>query len=145
MSIPRIVRDFYDHIWERGDLEAAFELVSDDVVFRGSLGTEMVGRPSFLEYVRTVRAAVGDYRCEILACVTECDQAFAKTRFSGTHVGTFRGYAPTGKRIEWLGAALFRFEGNVIVELWVLGDVTGLEARLEANRIAATNDQHRDA
>ncbi|MBI3050672.1 MAG: ester cyclase [Acidobacteria bacterium] len=133
MSVPELVRQFYDRIWERGELEAASELVSEDFTFRGALGTEVRGRAAFLEYVRTVRATVGDYRAEILACVTEGDAAFAKMRFSGIHVGPLRGYAPTGRRIEWLAAALFRFDRHVIVELWVLGDLAGLDAMLAAN------------
>ncbi len=58
----------------------------------------------------------------------------AKMRFSGRHVGVFRGHAPSGKYVHWLGAALFRFDGPRIVELWVLGDLTGLETVLQANR-----------
>ena len=134
MSVPLLVSRFYERIWERGDLSAAAELLSEDLVFRGSLGTEVRGRDAFVAYVRGVRAALDDYRCEILACVSEGDRAFAKMRFSGTHVGTFRGYAPSGKRIEWLGAALFRFERGVIAELWVLGDLAALDAGLETNR-----------
>lgn len=83
--------------------------------------------------MRGVRAAVADYRCEILACVTEGDRAFAKVRFSGLHVGMLRGYSPTGKRINWIGAALFRFERDVIARVWVLGDLAGVDAVLQAN------------
>jgi predicted ester cyclase len=57
-------------------------------------------------------------------------------RFSGTHVGTFRGYPPSGKDVFWHGAALFRFEGNRIAELWVLGDLAGLDAMLQKNEKA---------
>jgi hypothetical protein len=47
--------------------------------------------------------------------------------------GSFRGYAPTGKAVQWLGAALFRIQGHQIVELWVLGDLISLEADLKRN------------
>ncbi len=106
MSVPRLVREFYERIWEAGDLATASALVSDDVVFRGSLGIEVRGREAFVAYVRGVRAALDDYRCEIVACVAEGERAFAKMRFSGTHVGAFRGFVPTRKRSEWLGAGL---------------------------------------
>jgi hypothetical protein len=68
---------------------------------------------------------------EILCCVAEGNQAFAKMCFSGRHVAAFRGYEPTGKHLQWLGAALFRFEDSVIAELWVLGDLAGLDALLK--------------
>lgn len=136
MSVPQVVARFYEDIWEKGDLEAASRLVSEDFAFRGSLGVEVRGRDRFLEYVRAVRAAVGDYRCEILACVAEGNHAFAKVRFSGIHAGVLRGYPPTGKHIAWIGAALFRFDGYVIAELWVLGDLAGLDTVLAANSAA---------
>ena len=54
-------------------------------------------------------------------------------RFSGVHIAPFRGYAPTGKPVQWLGAALFRIHGHQIAELWVLGDLVSLDAVLEEN------------
>jgi predicted ester cyclase len=54
-------------------------------------------------------------------------------RFSRQHVASFRGYQPTGKPVHWLGAALFRFERQHIGELWVLGDLAGLDAVLKNN------------
>lgn len=136
MSTPVQVEQFYERIWNAGDLEAASALLTDAFVFRGSLGAELQGRDDFLTYVRAVRSALADYHCDILECVTESDRAFAQMRFSGRHVGEFRGFPPTGKPVHWLGAALFRFEGTAIAQLWVLGDLLGLEALLKANQAA---------
>jgi len=108
----------------------------EDFSFRGSLGSELRGREAFKDYVRTVRKALANYRCDILECVTEGRQAFAKMLFSGTHVAAFRGYPPTGMQVHWQGAALFRFEGAAIAELWVLGDLAGLDAVLKKNQEA---------
>ena len=35
-----------------------------------------VNLSTFKEYVRAVRGALADYRCEILTCITEDNQAF---------------------------------------------------------------------
>ena len=134
MSIPALVEEFYERIWNRGDLAGASDLLANDFWFRGSLGTEMLGHDAFKDDVRSVRGALTDYRCEILACVAEGNQAFAQMRFVGRHVGPFRGHPPTGKPVQWLGAALFRFDGGAIAELWVLGDLASLDALLVANR-----------
>ncbi len=133
MSTPSIVKAFYSRIWNQGDLASSSDLLAKDFRFRGSLGAELRGHDSFGEYVRSVRGALADYNCEILDCVTEENQAFAKMSFSGVHVAEFRGHPPTGKRVQWLGAALFRFEEELISELWVLGDLVGLDAVLMAN------------
>jgi predicted ester cyclase len=54
-------------------------------------------------------------------------------RFSGIHQGEFFGYQPTSKHVEWLGSALFTFDGEKVADLWVLGDVHGLLLLLEKN------------
>ncbi len=133
MSTPPLVRAFYERIWNAGELEAIAELLSEDVVFRGSLGTEVRGRQEFAKYVQSVRGALSDYHCAILECVSEDAQAFARMRFSGMHTGQFRQFAPTGLPVHWSGAALFRFETERIAALWVLGDLAGLDRLLEHN------------
>ena len=132
MSTPKLVEDFYQRIWNDGDLAAAAELLTPGFSFRGSLGNEMQDCEAFKNYVRGVRAALADYHCEILSCVAEANQAFAKMRFSGRHEAAFRGYEPTGKLVQWLGAALFKFEDSRIAGLWVLGDLAGLDSLLKA-------------
>ncbi len=139
MSVPRLVERFYESIWNAGDLEAIAGLLAEDFSFRGSLGVERRGREAFKDYVCAIRNALGDYRCAILECVTEGSQAFAKMHFSGIHVGEFRGYLPTGMSVHWAGAALFRFGGNTIADLWVLGDLESLDAMLEKNRSIRPN------
>ena len=134
MSTPAIVTAFYERIWNAGDLGAIPGLLAEDFAFRGSLGTEMRGHQSFKDYVCSVRGCLSNYRCEILDCVTEGDRAFAKMNFSGMHTGVFRGYLPTHNEIHWLGAALFHFKHDLITELWVLGDLLGLDDDLKTNQ-----------
>jgi steroid delta-isomerase-like uncharacterized protein len=135
MTTPNLVAAFYDRIWNEGDLSAVSELLSQDFSFRGSLGVDLRGREAFKDYVLSVRGALADYHCEILACVSEGEQSFARMQFSGLHVATFRGYPATGLPVQWLGAALFRFEGQAIAELWVLGDLAGLDEVLKKNQL----------
>ncbi len=137
MSIPKLVEEFYERIWNSGDLDAVADLLSEDFLFRGSLGSESRGRDGFADYIRSVRNALSNYRCEILECVTQDNRAFAKMRFAGVHTRDCLGYLPTGLPVHWLGAALFGFAENAIAELWVLGDLAGLDALLKANQKSA--------
>ena len=54
MSVPSLVQAFYERIWNSGDLADASDLLSEDFIFRGSLGNELRGRDAFLQYVRSV-------------------------------------------------------------------------------------------
>jgi steroid delta-isomerase-like uncharacterized protein len=134
MSTPKPVAQFYERLWNAGELQAAADLLTTDFSFRGSLGTETRGRDAFADYVRSIRSALSDYRCDVSECVAEGEQAFAQVVFSGRHVGVFRGYPPTGKLVSWVGAALFRFRGERISSVWVLGDLAALDAALEKNQ-----------
>jgi predicted ester cyclase len=132
MSTHPLVESFYERIWNAGD-ERAQDLLAREFIFRGSLGTEAHGPKEFLAYVRSVRGSLADYHCEILECVTELPRAFARMLFSGSHVVSFRGFEPTGKSVQWHGAALFTFREGLISKLWVLGDLFGLDRVLRMN------------
>ena len=133
MEAVQIVRRFYAEIWNEGDLDAIPDICHEGIVFRGSLGDSKVGHKGFAGYARYVRGALAGYRCDIVETVSEGERVFAKMLFAGRHEKEFQGYAPTGKMLEWAGAALFTIEDGRIAELWVLGDVHGLTAQLSAN------------
>jgi steroid delta-isomerase-like uncharacterized protein len=131
MSTPKPVVTFYERIWNAGELPVVAELLTPDFSFRSSLGNEMRGQEAFSDYVRSIRAALLDYRCDVLECVAEGERAFARMRFGGRHVGVLRGFPPSGRVVSWEGAALFQFRGERISSLWVLGDVAALDRALK--------------
>lgn len=126
------VRRFYEAIWNAGDVSAISEVLAPDVRFRGSLGALSTGHAGFADYVRSVTEALGGYRCDIRSLVVQDDEAAARMLFSGIHRCPFLGFAPTGRRVAWDGAAFFRFAGLRIQEIWVLGDLQGLYRQLGA-------------
>lgn len=133
-DIRRCVSSFYDDIWNRYDESAMASLLATEFTFRGSLGRTCQGHAEFAKYVNMVHQALGSYRCEMLDVVVEPPRAFARMRFSGIHQGDFLGFGPTGQRVEWSGAALFTFDNTLIADLWVLGDLMGLQQQLIAQQ-----------
>ena len=133
-AIKNVVNRFYDDVWNRHDKSAIPALLQPDFTFRGSLGQCKTGHSEFADYVDFVHQALGLYQCDILDLVVEGNQCFARMRFSGIHRGDFFGFKPTGKRVEWAGAALFTFSDAMVADLWVLGDVYGLLQLLERNQ-----------
>jgi steroid delta-isomerase-like uncharacterized protein len=125
------VRRFYDEIWNRPDVSVVPEILAPDFTFRGSLGVTKIGHAEFIDYVKYVTGALGDYRCDIETLVTEPDRAAARMTFSGVHRGTFLEVPATGRRVSWAGAAFFQFtDDGLVSDLWVLGDLQGLRAQL---------------
>ena len=128
------VRRFYEVLWDAHDREAIPSVLHKDFSFRGSLGQEKRGHDGFAEYVDMVHKALGEYKCIIEELVSEGDKVFAKMMFTGIHRDDFMGFPPTQKRVSWNGCALFTFDGELIKDVWVLGDLKSLEEQLDRNR-----------
>jgi predicted ester cyclase len=132
MNVGALARRFYDEIWNLPDLSVIPEVLGPDLTFRGSLGPELRGHDAFADYVRSVTAALGSYRCDIVDLVTDGETAAAaRMTFSGIHRGEFLGHPPTGRRVSWAGAAFFHADGGLVRDLWVLGDLQGLSTQLD--------------
>ena len=130
--IEHLIRRFYTDLWEAGDETAAPDILHPDLTFRGSVGLSKTGIDGYLDYLRLIRTALADYRCDILSLITQGDKAAARMRFHGRHVGEFLGVGSTHRRISWQGAAFFEMRESRLADIWVLGDTDALRAQLEA-------------
>ncbi len=125
------VRKFYEALWDAHDKDEIPSVLHENFTFRGSLGQKKRGHAGFAEYVDMVHKALGDYKCIIEELVAEGNKVFAKMIFTGIHRDKFMDYSPTHKRVSWNGCALFTFEGELIKDVWVLGDLKNLEDQLK--------------
>ena len=132
MVVRGLVRLFYEKFWNEIDLGMADEILHPDVTFRGSVGVGARGRREVCDYVLMVTTALSDYRCDVESLITDGDNAAAKVRFSGIHSGDFLGQPPTGRRVEWIGAAFFTADENKLRDIWVLGDLESLRSQLRS-------------
>jgi predicted ester cyclase len=121
---------FYEEIWNRNNKDEIPRVLHEGFSFRGSLGKETIGHAGFAAYLEMVHATLGSYRSDIKETVVEGSTVFAKMEFSGIHQNLLMGYAPTGRKVCWQGAALFHFEQGRVSNLWVLGDIRSLESQL---------------
>ncbi len=126
-----VVRVFYKDLWDKADLTLVPTIFHRDFTFRGSLGPVLVGHQRFGDYVSWLTQTLEDYTSDILELVEEGDRVSGKLRFHGIHRRTMFGETPTGRRIWWYGAPIFTFDGPLVRDLWVLGDVHGLRSRLD--------------
>ncbi len=135
---PRqLVEIFYHEVWNRADEGMARTILAADFRFRGSLGPEKRGADGFIDYMRSVHAALGNYRCIIEDLITSDNRAAARMTFQGLHRGPFFGIPATDREIQWAGAAFFDMAEGRISKLWVLGDVDHIKAQLGAARGSA--------
>lgn len=125
-----VVRVFYKDLWDKADLTLVPRIFHPDFTFRGSLGPVLVGHQQFGDYVTWLTNTLEDYTSDILELLEEGDRVSGKLRFHGIHRRTLFGETPTNTRVWWYGAPIFTFDGPLVRDLWVLGDIHGLRSRL---------------
>ena len=114
-----LFRRFMHELYERGNLDAAYEIVAEDHVFHVPAGSAFVhGRDAVRKRVAMLRVAFPDLRFSIDEIFATGDMVAAHWTFSGTHRGDFLGIAPTGKRVSIEGLSMARVEDGQLAESW---------------------------
>jgi steroid delta-isomerase-like uncharacterized protein len=130
-----LIERFYTEMWNRFDKALIPALLTEDLEFRGSLGQVKRGHRQFAEYVEFIRAVFPDFTNIVEEIVSEGDRSFARLTYRGTHRGELFGIPASGRRVEYAGAARFRFRDGRIASVWVLGDVYGLLQQLRGGTV----------
>lgn len=136
MGPLNLVRAFYEELWNRKNISLIPHVLDKQLILRGSLGDKHEGHSGFKNYLAFIHSRLHEYHCEILETTCESDKAFARMKFSGIHVGELVGYSATNMPIYWEAAARFKFNVGRIKDVWVLGDIYGLQKRLDSNQCA---------
>jgi predicted ester cyclase len=69
-------------------------------------------------------AAFPDLRKEIQEVYADGDVGVVRLLLRGTHLGEYRGLAPTGRSFEVQAIEIFRFDGGALAEHWaVVGEL----------------------
>jgi predicted ester cyclase len=106
-----VVRRWVDELINQGRLEVADQVCSPDLAGKAK------------EWVAPFRASFPDVVMRTVTLLAEGDQVVGRFACSATHLGTWLGHPPTGRRFEDIAEVyFFRLEDGRIVELWGLED-----------------------
>jgi predicted ester cyclase len=83
------------------------------------------GPSGFAGNVDELRAGFPDIRFTVHDLVAEDDRVAVRWTWEATHAGTFRGWAPTGRRVTNSGNAIYQLAGGKIVRVWLETDRLG--------------------
>jgi steroid delta-isomerase-like uncharacterized protein len=121
-----------DDAWHTRDLDAAYAIYADDVVFQRVPFPRVVGKEANMQADAGTLAAFSDVRSTIDELIVEGDAAVIRWTWEGTHSGTSLslGLPATGKRVRFVGCSVYHFREGKIVEQWEYGDVLGLLQQL---------------
>ena len=114
-SIRDLARAYFEDAWVPGrNLE---KYVADDVV-RHSHGKPTAGIQALKDLNKLFHDLFSDWQLTLHDILCEGDKVAIRFTITLTHAGEFRGYRPSGARLEVNGIDLFRVAGGKIVEQW---------------------------
>ena len=118
-----IVRRFLDELYVKGNMDVAYEIVSDEHVLHVPAGkTYRTGRDGTQRRAAMFRDAFPDLEFTFNETTAQGDLVALQWTFSGTHNGPFLGAAPTGKRVAIEGLSMSRIKDGKIIESWGFWD-----------------------
>ncbi|MER7170261.1 ester cyclase [Streptomyces mesophilus] len=130
-----VFRRFHDVVNSR-DADAIDKTIQEhvdpEVVFHAPVPTELPGLEAFRRVWPTLLRAFPDIQVHIEDLIAEGDKVVARNTVTGTHLGDYRGLAPTGRPVRYDEIFVFRFVDGRIAEAWGVVDVLGQLRQLGA-------------
>jgi len=131
-----LLRRFYDEFFNGGNLDVANEIIAPDcpLYFALYFGSTFMGTgPEAFKQTRTMmHAGFPDLHWTIEEMVAEGEKVAERLSARGTHEGEFMGVAPTGKRVEFQGQAIFHISKGKVLECRVMPDMLSLMQQIGA-------------
>jgi steroid delta-isomerase-like uncharacterized protein len=116
-----VVRAFVDAI-NAQDWKALERVVAPNFVRHSYAAPGVRSREDLIRYLRSEYEAFPDARESIEDMVTEGSKIAVRHRFTGTQTGPMGLYPPSGKSMTAEYIAVYRIEGEAIVESWAEWD-----------------------
>jgi predicted ester cyclase len=138
-----IGRRILTDVWGAGKLELVDEIVAPDYLDHTPRGPEPAsvrGTAGIKEAVRMFRAAFPDLHYTVDFQIVQGDLVASRFTATGTHLGAFQGFPPTGRRVTYTGIDIARIVDGQIAEGWVNYDALGLLEQLGAVHAAGAKD-----
>jgi steroid delta-isomerase-like uncharacterized protein len=110
------VRRIYEEVLGGGDLDAADELIAEDVAEPNRPPGLPPGREGFKQWASMMREIFPDLSIGVDVILAEDDLVAARATWRGTNTGSVMGRDPTGKSITVTSTDIFRFDGGKLVE-----------------------------
>jgi predicted ester cyclase len=118
----QVVRRVLDELFDKGDLDAADELIHPDFVNHEAPADNPQGPEGLKETISWLRGLWGPMRAEIEDEISEGDKVVARVTMHGHHVGEFLGKQPTGEGFATKQIHIYRIEDGKVIEHWSVRD-----------------------
>jgi steroid delta-isomerase-like uncharacterized protein len=125
------VRQFYEEVWNKGNVDLAFEVFAEDYIRHDLRPTKALPGPEGQRKIAAdFRAAFPDLEFTVDLILAEGDLVTGRWTARGTNTGSWGGVEPTGKPAQFSGVNIFRFSNGKVAEIWNHRDDLGLREQL---------------
>lgn len=114
----KVVTEFIDRLFSRGDLAAVDEYLSDEFVNHDPPFGVSADGEGMRSAAAGFRTAFPDWHSELHLLIAENDLVAEVFTASGTHRDEMMGVAPTGRELSIRGINVFRLRDGRITERW---------------------------
>jgi steroid delta-isomerase-like uncharacterized protein len=133
MDNKELVRSCFEKACVQHDLDAAYELVSEDYISHDPTNPDFAGgREAHKEMCKSFGDAMKDTHCTIEDQIAEGDRVVTRWTFSGCQTKDLPGIPSKGKCFNVSGITISRVADGKIAEEWVNMDALGMREQLGA-------------
>jgi steroid delta-isomerase-like uncharacterized protein len=126
-----LVRRYIEEVWNRGNLVSLEALTTS--TFAYNLGGQPPrDRQALGAFIAATHQAFPDWKVEIDTAIVQGDDVAVRWHARPTHLGPFRGLAPTGRTVTVSGINIYAIDGDRISHEWEQTDSLGLLQQLGA-------------
>jgi predicted ester cyclase len=125
-----VVSQIFTAGWNRQQLEEISQYIHPQMAFHFRGETIRTGPTELQALIAAWHRAFADLNFEIRDLLAEGERVAVRLRFRGTHVGEWKGIAPTNRQVTVTEMMFFRFEDGRLVEAWEDYDEYGLRRQL---------------
>ena len=126
----QVTRRVLEELFEKGNLEAAEELIHPEFVNHEAPPDNPQGPEGLKETVSWLRGLWGPMRAEIEDEICEGDKVVARVTMHGRHLGEFLGRPPSGKEFAVEHVHIWRLQDGKVIEHWSVRDDLGQALQL---------------
>ena len=130
-DILDVVRAFYEP-FRTGDTTIYDEILAEDWIDIPLGPGQEQGPAGMAAQIAAFRQAMPDYNVKHEDLIVGGDRVAVRNTVSGTHLGPFMGYEPTGRHVEIRTMDIHQLRDHRIIATWHLEDFAGLMAQLTA-------------
>jgi steroid delta-isomerase-like uncharacterized protein len=127
-----LIRFWADEGFNKNNISIADQVYAPEVYYHEPSAGEVVGLEQLKNFVVSWREAFPDSHLTIEEQVAENDKIATRWTFVGTHLGSFRGLEPTGRRVEMSAMYFYRFSRDKVIEIHAMVNIFSLLKQLGA-------------